>query len=309
MGGSRASVFGAAAATLALVAAACTSGPGAPGSSDRARDGAVTVGSFDFQENELLAELYSQALEEGGFEVRRAFDLGPREYVAPALAGGLIDLVPEYAGTAVQFLSLGAVAPGPDPGATHDALVRSLAATELTALAPAPAQTANTFVVSGATAARYGLRQLSDLQAVAPQLTFGGPPECPSRPLCLAGLERVYGLRFGEVVALDAGGPLTRQALQGGGVDVALLFTTDPAIARLGLVELADDRRLQPAENITPLARKEAVARHGGRLVDLIDAVSRSLTTDDVRELNGSAAEGRTVGEVVAGWRRAKGGP
>ena len=124
--GGRASGFSAVALVMALLAAACTSGPGEPRSSGRPGDGAVTVGSFDFEESELLAELYSQALEDGGFEVRRAFNLGPREYVAPALAGGLVDLVPEYAGTAVQFLSLGAAAPGPDPGATHDAMAARL---------------------------------------------------------------------------------------------------------------------------------------------------------------------------------------
>ena len=93
---------------------------------DTLRDDAITVGSFDFAESGLLAEIYSQALEGAGFRVRRAFDLGPREFVAPALASGLVELVPEYAGTAVRFLSLGAATPRADIDETHDALVRAL---------------------------------------------------------------------------------------------------------------------------------------------------------------------------------------
>ena len=118
-----------------------------------------------------------------------------------------------------------------------------------------------------------------------------GRPSARQRPLCLVGLDDVYGLHFGEFVTLDAGGALTRQALQGGHVDVALLFTTDPAIDELDLVELADDRGLQPAENITPLVRREVIDRGATSVVVVIDAVSARLTTAAVRELNAAAGE------------------
>ena len=167
--------------------------------------------------------------------------------------------MPEYAGTAAQFFGFGAAAPSPDANVTHDQLVRALGRRQITALAAAPAQTANTFVVTRGTADRYGLRTLSDVSRVAPQLTLGAAPECPSRPLCLLGLRRVYGLAFEEVVPLDAGGPVTRQALRNGDIDVALLFTSDPAIGDDSLVELVDDRGLQPAENVTPLVRSEVL--------------------------------------------------
>ena len=111
-------------------------------------------------------------------------------------------------------------------------------------------------MVTAATAARYGLRSIADLARVAPRLVFGGPPECPERAYCLPGLRRAYGLRFKAFIPLDAGGPLTLQALEAGNVGVALLFTTDPAIPARHLVILADDRGLQPAENITPLVRQ-----------------------------------------------------
>ena len=292
---------------LVLLAASCSPRSGPAARPEPAGDRTVTVGSFDFAENELLAELYSQSLETAGFEVRRAFNLGPREFVSPALARGLIDVVPEYGGTALAFLSLGSAQPGPDVAATHAELVRSLSSTGMTALAPAPAQDTNTFVVFRRTADRLNVSTLSELAAAAPQLVFGGPPECPSRPFCLAGLERVYGLRFKEFVALDAGGPLTRQALRDGGVDVALLFSTDPVIGTEGFIELADDRRLQPADNVTPLVRGEVLARAGPRLAQALDDVSRRLSTDELRAMNALVAGGADLPGVAATWLRAQG--
>ena len=157
-------------------------------------------------------------------------------------------------------------------------------------------------MVTRATAERLGLQRLSDLAGAGPGLTLGGPPECASRPLCGVGLDRVYGARFKEVVALDAGGALTLQALRAGAIDVALLFTTDPAVGDKALVQLVDDRALQPAENVVPLVRTETVARGGARLVELVDGVSRRLTTDGLRGLNQLVAEGGEVPSVAATW-------
>lgn len=292
---------------VALVACSSASPGRARASSSALGDDAITVGSFDFVESELLAEVYSQALEGGGFRVRRAFGLGPREFVAPALAQGLVELVPEYAGAALQFLSLGRVSATSAVGVTHDALVVALQHSHVTALASAPAQDANAFVVTRQTADRYRLRRLSDLAAIAPRLIFGGPPECSSRSLCLLGLQRVYGLRFKDIVRLDAGGPVTRQALRDGNVGIALLFTTDPALTTGGFVELADDRGLQPADNVTPLVRTEVVDRWGPALVGLIDAVSHHLTTNALRSLNAQVADGRDVAVVANSWLKAGG--
>lgn len=269
---------------------------------DALGDDAVTVGSFDFAESELLAEIYSQALEQGGVEVQRSFGLGPREFVVPALARGLVELVPEYAGTALQFLDEAGNAPDHDTATTHAALARILSGSDIEALQPALAQNTNTFVVTSETAAQHDLRRLSDLAAVAPDLTFGGPPECATRPLCLAGLESVYGIRFSEVVSLDAGGPLTHQALTNRDVDVALLFSTDPAVVSGEVVELVDDRNLQPAENVTPLVRTEVIDRWGDDVVPRLDAVSERLTTAMLRDLNAEVAGGREAGAVAGDW-------
>jgi osmoprotectant transport system substrate-binding protein len=266
-------------------------------------DDAITVGSFDFAESVVVAEVYSQGLEAAGFTVHRAFSLGPREFVGPALNSGLVEFVPEYAGTAAEFYSIGKAEPSDDVALTHDQLARAVNGDPVVALAAAPAQDSNTFVVTEATADRLHIKSLSDLGAVADELTFGGPPECPTRQLCLIGLQETYGLKFRQVVTLDAGGPLTRASLKEGLVDVALMFTTDPAIGNLGLVELDDDLGMQPAESITPLVRKEIVDRWGPGVVDVIDSVSARLTTAAVRDLNGAAAPaGTNVAAVASAW-------
>ncbi len=271
-------------------------------------DDSITVGSFDFAESTVVAEVYSQALEAHGYHVVRAFGLGPREFVAPALALGLIEFVPEYAGTATTFLSLGASIPGDDVAETHDQLVRTLGDARVTALAPAPAQDVNAFVVTRSTADRLGLHTVTDLAPYASDLSFGGPKECPTRPLCLRGLHDRYGLDFSQFIALDAGGPVTRQALRSGAVDVGLLFSTDPAIDGESLVELQDDGGLQPSENVTPLVRTEIIDRWSPAIAATIDAVSEHLTTAAVRSLNEAMTiEHPDVATIAADWLRAQG--
>jgi osmoprotectant transport system substrate-binding protein len=270
-------------------------------------DDAVTVASFNFPESELLAEIYGQALQAAGFDVRFEIGLGPREFVQPALARGLVELVPEYAGSALQFVNLNEGDATGDVAATGVALADALRDRRLVALAPAPAQNPNAIVVTGTLAARYTLDEISDLETVDSRLTFGGPPECPDRPFCLAGLKSTYGLDFADFFALDAGGPLTLQALTGGHVDVALLFTTDPLIAAEELVVLADDRGLQPADNVTPVVRREVVERWGDPFVGTVDEVSSRLTTDGLRSLNARVVDGEHRARVAADWLRAEG--
>jgi osmoprotectant transport system substrate-binding protein len=282
--------------------AACTSTPESQAST-ALDDDAITVGSFDFEESALLAEMYSQALEGSGFVVDRRFEIGPRELVLPALSAGFIEFVPEYLGTALQFLSLGASEPGADTSSSHRSLDQTLRTGKLIALESSPAQDSNAFFVTRQTADREGLTELSDVATADDHLTFGGPAECPARPLCLVGLRETYGLSFRDVVALDAGGPLTRQALSDGSIDIALLFTTDPVIDTEGFVELRDDRGLQPPENVTPLVRAEVVDRWGTGFVDVVDAVSEHITTEELRELNGRVTRGEgDIASIARSW-------
>jgi osmoprotectant transport system substrate-binding protein len=267
-------------------------------------DDRVTIGSFDFPESTLLAELYAQALEGHGFAVERRFGLGPRELVLPALQRGLLELVPEYVGSALAFLG-GEPTPAVTP--TLLRLRGHLAGRGLAALDPAPAQDQNGFVVTAQTAERLGARNLSDLAPDAADLTLGGPPECPGRQLCLRGLEDTYGLRFGAFLPLDAGGPLTLEALLSGAIDVGLMFTTDGTIERRGLVLLGDDRDLQPAENVVPIARTDALRRFGPAFGEVLDSVSAALDTQTLRGLNAAVDAGGTPEEVARNWLDAHG--
>lgn len=265
-------------------------------------DDALTVGSYNFPESVLLAEIYAQALEGEGFAVEREPAIGTRELVMPALVGGLIEFVPEYSGSGLLFLA-GPGSTSPDPSLTNQRLVRELGALGVVALRPSPAQDKNGFAVTADTAQRYDLATLSDLARVADRLVFGGPPECTTRPLCLPGLRSTYGIEFGDVVAtLDVGGPRTIAALAEGTVDVALLFTSDGAIELNDFVVLQDDRDLQPAENVTPVIRQDALERFGTEILDIANAVSAQLTTADLRAMNARIASGREPHEVASDW-------
>jgi osmoprotectant transport system substrate-binding protein len=294
--------------TVLLGLAACGDGDDRVAEANALGDDAITVGSFDFPESILLAELYSQGLEEHGIRVERALGLGPREFVGAALSVGLVELVPEYVGTALTFFSAGTSAPSADAEATYGDLEGAVAGTDVAVLAPARAQNANTFVVRKETAERYGLVTLSDLAAVAPELVLGGPPECPTRPLCEVGLREVYGLDFEEFVPLDAGGPMTHRALGEGFVDVAVLFGTDPRLDEFTV--LTDDRHLQPAENVVPLVHATVLERFGSDAVAAIDAVSHRLDVDGLRRLNAQDAATPGAGDVAAiaaSWLEAEG--
>jgi osmoprotectant transport system substrate-binding protein len=283
-----------------------SSRPPAPGPD--ARRAAITVGSFNFPESVLLAYLYAGALAAKGYPVRVLPDLGPRELVDPALMAGLLQLVPEYTGSALDFVSLGQVRATASVTTTASALARSMAGRGLVTGRPAAAQDGNAIVVTAATAARYRLRTISDLARVARQLVFGGPPECPERAYCLPGLRLAYGLRFREFVPLDSGGPLTLQALVAGDIGAALLFTTDPAIRAQHLVVLADNRDLQPAENVVPVLRRATVDRFGAGLLAALDAVSARLSTAALTELDTQVElDGRAPRAVAGRWLRAQG--
>ena len=265
------------------------------------------VGSFDIPESVLLAHIYADALAAKGFPTEVLPNLGNRELVEPALMNGLIQLVPDYAGSALHFLSLGQLRATSDAAATHASLARSAEGRGLVAAQPASAQNANEIVVTAATVARHHLRSSDDLAGVAPDLVFGGPTECPQREYCLKGLERSYGLHFKAFTPTDAGGPMTRHALVSGQIDVGLLFTTDPGIAAQHLVVLADNRGLQPSENVTPLVSKETVTRYGQPLLDTLDAVSANLSTSTLRHLNSLQQEvGQDPRTIAADWLQAQ---
>ncbi len=158
-------------------------------------DVTIDVGSTNFAEQEIVAELYAQTLEAAGAKITRKFQLGAREVVAPALEKGDVDLYPEYLGSYTNFLDKSAKVPS-DPKEATEQLKKLLEPKKLTAAMAAPAEDRNTFVVTKETADNYGLVTVSDLAKVPDELVLGGPPECPERDFCLVGLKSTYGLKF-----------------------------------------------------------------------------------------------------------------
>ena len=268
----------------------------------RAPGTAVVVASFNFPENELLAAIYVLALLQAGIPARLQLGLGPRELVQPALARGLVDVVPEYLGTALASLEPSAGVAMSDPATVRRELVRALSRWPVQVLQPAAAQNQDGLVVTRATAARLRLRTISDLSPFAPQLVLGGPPECPQRPSGLPGLCRVYGLEFARFVPLDTEHERIR-ALGHGAADVVVTGTACGYLTSGDLALLADDRQLQPPGNIVPVISAGAAARYGARLASALDAVSARLTTTDLIHLNRQVTvDGHNVLAEARAW-------
>ena len=305
MGFHRRNVFGALIIGLALVAAGCGDSDSDTTSGDA--KGTVTIGAFNFSESAILAGMYEGALEADGFAVTVRPNLGNREVVYPALERGEIDLYPGYAATELEFVNKGAGEATPDTQATVDKLRERLAPKGITALDPSSAIDANAFAVTKATAAKFNLKKLSDVAPVANQMTLGGPPECPTRPFCQPGLEKTYGATFKGFLPLDAGGPLTKTALDQGQVDIALIFSSDGAIAAKEYVVLEDDKKLQAADNVVPIIRERAASDDARKA---LNRVSSLLTTDALIALNKRADIDKEDPKVLAEeWLKDNGFP
>ena len=286
---------------MCTAVAGCTdSDAGRMRRSSTAGDGVIVVGvSGAFAENQIVAEMYAQVLEHAGYTVERRLDLRSREVSQNALEAGYIDVKPEYLSSLLLFLDPNAEA-SPDAADVARQNAQLLRSTGLTLLTPSAAEDTNQFVANAETAERFHLTTMSSLAPVADQLTLGGPPECPQRPFCLPGLHEVYGVLFDDFTPLDAGGPLTVDALRRDGVQIGLLFSTDPSIEQNGFVPLVDDRHLQNAENITPVIRSEMLNDEVRRL---LDAVSARLSTEKTTQLVGRVViDGQDVATVATGF-------
>jgi osmoprotectant transport system substrate-binding protein len=263
--------------TLVLVAAAC----GSSSSKANGNGQSITVGEKNFAGAQLLSQLYGQALASKGFKVSYK-QLGPTEQTYAALKSGSIDLYGEYQGTLLAALK---GTPTGDASKTNSALQDTVKADGIKVSKPSDAVDVNGFYVTKSTADKYKLKNVSDLKSVASQLTFGGPPECAQRPLCLgsgAGSEQeLYGLQFKEVKKLDVGGPITNKALKDGTIQVGLLFTGSSVIDK-DFVLLKDDKGLQPADNAVAVWRTKV---DGSDLDSVIDDVNGKLDTAAYNEM------------------------
>lgn len=197
--------------------------------------GSIVVGSANFSENITVAEIYAAVLRDAGYDVT-VRTIGNRETYMPALVSGEVDVVPEYAATAAEFINRSINGAEASPVASGDINATMAALNGFTEFGvvfgePSAAQDQNAFAVTTAFSQKYGVTSLSDLAANCEGISLGGPPECPERTFCQIGLEDVYGIEVTDFSALDAGGPLTKTALRQGEVAVGLVFSSDGELA------------------------------------------------------------------------------
>jgi osmoprotectant transport system substrate-binding protein len=294
---------------LALVAAACGDDDEGDGG-DQAADGggacseasapddapAVTIGAQDFGESAILAEIYSQCLAAAGFDVSIQELGGFRDLELAAFDGGDINLAPEYAASMLEALNEQAGEATPDAEETTELLNGYLADIGLVALTPSDAIDTNALVVTQATSEELGITAISDL-ADNTDLAFGAPADCETNAFCLPGLETVYGIDLsGSFIALEPAA--IAAALDADEIQIALLFSTDSRIVTNDYVLLEDDEGMLAADNILPVLTQELSEVEG--LSDLLDAVSATLTTDGLTELNRRFDEDREDASAIA---------
>jgi osmoprotectant transport system substrate-binding protein len=294
--------LGALATVLAgiLAVSACGNDPTAGGGTGSSSGGSstITMGSANFPENELLAEIYSQALEAKGVKVNRKFNIGARELYLKALKDGSIDAIPEYNGALLAALSPGGTVPNDvsTPDEVLAALQKVLPKGTET-LAQSAAEDKDTLTVTGDTAKKYHLTTIDDLKPVANKLVLGGGPEFAHRYQGVVGLKKLYGITFKDFKALDAGGPLTKAALKKNDIQVANIFSTDSTIATDKLVVLKDTKNLFLAQNVVPVIRSNKVK---GDVKSALDSVSKVLTTEDLTKYLAEVAVDKKDSAAVA---------
>jgi len=280
-------------ATLGLASCSSTNPmDSAPSASEGST--AVVVGSANFPESELLAQIYAQALRAKGVTVTTKRNIGSRETYVPALKSGEINLIPEYTGAFAKYLN-----PDADTSTTEAALaaVKAALPANLTVLDPAPAQDNDSITVTKQTAETYGLTTIEDLAPHASQMVLGGPPEWKTRSYGVPGLKKTYGLQFKSFKALDTAGPLTVQALKNGQVQAANLFTTDPAITANGFVTLTDTKGFFGSQNVVPVIGTEVATT---QVSDTLNAVSATLDTATLASLVSQVVTDKKDADQVA---------
>jgi osmoprotectant transport system substrate-binding protein len=274
-------------ASLATVAAlaltACGGGGDDPlsgGNSSAAPSDTIVVGSANFPESALIAQIYAGALTAKGVKVNTKLNIGSRETYIPGLQDGSIDLIPEYSGVLLQYFDKNATQVSSDE---VFAALKTKVPAKLTVLDQSTAEDKDSVTVTKETADKYNLKSIEDLQPVAGQLTLGGPPEWKTRQTGAPGLKAKYNVVFKNFKALDAGGPLTINALKNGSIQAGAVFTTDPNIVANGWVALEDPKNLFAAQNVLPLINK---AKASQQVSDALNAVSAKLTTEVLLDLD-----------------------
>ena len=282
---------------------ACEDGTAATGGSGP-EGGPVTIGSFAFPESEILAEIYSQALEAAGYDVTEQFNIGPRQQTIPALRDGSIDLIPEYNGNLLAFYDTEYTERTTEE--VDGSLCEAVAVNDLVVLDSAAAEDKDAYVVTRATAEDNDLTSIGDLSALEP-FTLGASPQFGELGYGIPGLAEVYGVTDVDFRPIeDFGGPDTVKALVDDSVQVADIYTTSPALVEEDLVVLEDPENMISSQNIIPLVSEKVL---NDQLADILNTISAELDTDDLIALRGQVEGGPKVSAQKAAteWLTANG--
>lgn len=288
------SVISLASAALLLTACGANTDPLEDGDGETtAGEDTIVIGSQAYYSNEIVAEIYAQALEAEGFDVEREFQIGQREVYMPELEAGEIDLLPEYTGNLVQYYQDEAETGSPEAvhGQAQDALPDGLQVLDW-----AEATDQDSYVVTSETAQEHELESIGDLTNLGDSVTMAANSEFEARPYGPDGAQELYGVTVEVVGVEDSGGPLTVGALVDGDVDVADIYTSSPAIAAEDLVILDDPEHLILPQNVVPVASEDL----DDQAVEVINTVQADLTAEDLVELNTRSVDDQASSDDVA---------
>ncbi|WP_431074842.1 ABC transporter substrate-binding protein [Microbacterium phyllosphaerae] len=283
-----------AAAALALTACGSSESLGEPADSGESSGGdAIVVGSQAYYSNEIIAEIYAQALEAADFTVDRQFSIGQRDAYMPDVESGDIDVFPEYTGSLLEYISedeVDVTSPDDVYAALQDALPESL-----TALDFAEASDQDSYTVLKSFAEENGLTTIGDLSKVTSQVTIGAAPEFEQRPYSPAAAKEVYGVEL----AFSATGPTTLESLLAGEIQVADIYTADPAFETEEIVALEDPENLIISSNVVPIVSSDIA----DDVSDVLNAISAKLTAEELVSLNVlSTVDQQSSADIAKKW-------
>ncbi|MBF4599741.1 ABC transporter substrate-binding protein [Frigoribacterium sp. VKM Ac-1396] len=291
----RLTVLGAVAIGAVVALAGCSSSdPLSSGDSSASSDGdTLVIGSQQYYSNEIIAELYAQALEAKGYTVDRQYQIGQREVYLPELESGKIDVFPEYTGNLLQYYDKEETAKSPEE--VEAALAEALP-DGLTALKAAEASDQDSYNVTKEFSEENDITSLADLKNYSGTLTLGAPPENAERPYGPPGLKSVYGVDVTSTPIDDGGGPLTVKALTDGSVQLADIYTASPLIAENDLVTLDDPENMILPQNVVPIVSDKV----DSDAQDVIDSVDAILSPSDLQELNSKSQTDKESSATIA---------
>jgi osmoprotectant transport system substrate-binding protein len=303
------SIFGAGLGIAALLLTACganndplAESSAQPSEAASSSAGEIVVGSADFTESKILAEIYSQALQAKGVQSSTKLGIGSREIYIKALQDQSISVVPEYTGN--LLLNFDANATATTAEEVEQALPEALPS-GLKILKSSAAVDQDVYVVTKEYSEQNGITSLEDLKKIASGATLGGPPELENRAYGPPGLEKIYGAKF-KAFKPYAKYPPKISDLDSNKIQVATFFTTDAVISEKGYVQLEDPQSMILPQNVIPLVREDVASN--STATSALDAVQAALTTEDLMALNKKVDSERQDPDQVAGeWLTSKG--